>query len=117
MSATCVRSAAAGGLADLLQCLADLALVARACDLRGHDDPDELSAFDHGETADLPIGHFLFGVHDVVVRADRHGICRHDFADALRLCIHAGRDAANDDVAIGDDADKMPAFDDWDRAA
>src|SRR6266481_1146041 len=90
-----VRTSAASGLTDLFDRLAELALIAGSSDLRGHDDPDELPAFDHRQSADLTISHFLFSVGDVVIRADRDRIRRHDFADALRLRIHTGRDAAN----------------------
>ncbi len=50
-----VRTSAASGLTDLFERLADLALIARSRDLRGHDDPDELPAFDHRQSADLTI--------------------------------------------------------------
>src|SRR5882672_4040377 len=112
-----VRTSPASRFADLLDRLAHLALVPGARDLRGHDDPDEPSALDHRQSADLTIGHFLFGIVHVLVRTDRDGIRRHDLADALRLRIHARGNAANDDVTIGDDADEATALDDRYRAA
>src|SRR6266511_3434487 len=85
-----VGSAAARGLADVLQRVADLARGLGPCELRGHEDAYQASVLDDGKSPDLAVGHH-----------------------ARRL----GGVVAHDDVAIGHDAHELPVTDDGERAA
>src|SRR5207248_10665605 len=57
------------------------------------------------------------GFVDAVVRPDGDRVGRHDLGYARPLGFLPGRDGADDDVAIGDDADQTSVVDDRNGAA
>src|SRR5690349_3182816 len=98
--AACVRCATARRLADLLDGLSGLFRFRAPRDLRGDDDPDELSVLDDRKPPDLTLAHVALGLGDIVVWIDGYRVGGHDLVHRRALGILSSGDRAHDDVAV-----------------